>query len=262
MLSVSKLNVFFARKQILKDLSFDVPSGTFCSIVGPNGSGKTTTLRALTGEIAYQGSIKISDCEVSKTHPADMANMRGVLPQSSHLSFPFTVYEVVKLGQVTGSETLLEREQTITRALEKVGLENFAHRYYQELSGGEQQRVQLARVLVQVWEPVKDNLSRVLFLDEPISSLDIRHQIQIMKIAREYADDGGTVIAVLHDLNLTAAYSDKVILLKDGTTYSQGVPQDVFNKSNLEYVYNCAMDVSNSGANDQLQISPILSQGT
>lgn len=258
MLSVSQLNVFLGRKQILNNISFNVSSGTFCSIVGPNGSGKTTTLRALTGEVSYKGLVQINALEVSKTHPAEMANMRGVLPQSSQLAFPFTVYEVVKLGQLSSVDSSSDEENIIELALTKVGLNDFTHRYYQELSGGEQQRVQLARVLVQVWEPIYQNKSRVLFLDEPISSLDIRHQIQIMKIARQYSDEGGTVIAVLHDLNLTAAYSDQVVLLKNGSTHSQGRPRDVLNKTNLENVYDCAMRVTDNDANTQLQITPIL----
>lgn len=258
MLSVSNLSVTLARKKILKGLSFNVSPGSFCSIVGPNGSGKTTTLRALTGEIAYHGSVQINALEVSKTHPAELAALRGVLPQSSHLAFPFTVYEVVKLGQIAGTLSLFEREQIITRALEKVGLENFGHRYYQELSGGEQQRVQLARVLTQVWQPIFENKSRILFLDEPISSLDIRHQIQIMKIARQYSDEGGTVVAVLHDLNLTAAYSDKILLLKDGIIHAQGLPQTVFTQENLETVYHCAMHIGQNKTHAQLQITPLL----
>lgn len=258
MLSVSQLSVFLGRKQILKDINFKVSSGTFCSIVGPNGSGKTTTLRALTGEIAYKGSVQINTLEISNAHPPELATMRGVLPQSSQLSFPFTVYEVVKLGQISGDSSPYEQELVIETALKRVGLEGFGYRYYQELSGGEQQRVQLARVLVQVWEPVKNNVSRILFLDEPISSLDIRHQIKIMQIARRFSDEGGTVIAVLHDLNLTAAYSDNVILLKDGAIHSQGAPRKVFNKSSLETVYDCAMNVANYGANQQLQITPII----
>ncbi|MBO6919217.1 MAG: heme ABC transporter ATP-binding protein [Rhizobiaceae bacterium] len=258
MLSVSHLNVSLARKQIIKDISFEVPSGTFCSIVGPNGSGKTTTLRALTGEIAYRGSVQVNNLDIKTTHPAEMAALRGVLPQSSQLAFPFTVYEVVSLGQLSRTYMLLDREGIIAQALEKVGLANFGRRFYQELSGGEQQRVQLARVLVQVWEPVWHGMPRALFLDEPISSLDIRHQIQIMKIARQYCDDGGIVVAVLHDLNLTAAYSDQIVLLKDGTIHSIGQPQNVLTKNNLEAVYHCTMHVAQNDAHNQLQITPVL----
>ena len=258
MLSVSHLTVSLARKQIIKDISFEVPSGTFCSIVGPNGSGKTTTLRALTGEIAYRGSVQINNLDIKTTHPAEMAALRGVLPQSSQLAFPFTVYEVVRLGQLSRTDMHLDREEIIAQALEKVGLANFGRRFYQELSGGEQQRVQLARVLVQVWEPVWHGMPRVLFLDEPISSLDIRHQIQIMKIARQYCDDGGIVVAVLHDLNLTAAYSDQIVLLKKGAIHSIGQPQKVLTKNNLEAVYHCMMHVAQNGAHNQLQITPVL----
>ena len=139
--------------------------------------------------------------------------MRAVLPQATALSFPFTVREIVRLGLIGGRSGALAGEDGAPaghgrwRGSISTG---FAGRFYQELSGGEQQRVQLARVLCQVWAPVLDGRPRYLFLDEPVSSLDIRHQLIIMNIARDFARRGGGVVAILHDLNLTAMYADRV----------------------------------------------------
>ena len=144
--------------------------------------------------------------------PWQAASMRAVLPQATALSFPFTVREIVRLGLIGGRSGALpgEDERLPDRALARVDLDGFAGRFYQELSGGEQQRVQLARVLCQVWAPVLDGRPRYLFLDEPVSSLDIKHQLMIMNIARDFAKRGGGVVAILHDLNLTAMYADRV----------------------------------------------------
>src|SRR5690606_8947929 len=113
------------------------------------------------------------------------------------------------------------------QALARVDLAGFAGRLYQELSGGEQQRVQLARVLCQVWTPVLEGQPRYLFLDEPVSSLDIRHQLIIMNIARDFARRGGAVVAILHDLNLTAMFSDRIFVMHRGRLAAGGTPQDV-----------------------------------
>ena len=140
--------------------------------------------------------------------PWESAALRAVLPQQTALSFPFTVREIVRLGMLDGRSGVLagEAERLPDRALARVDLDGFAGRFYQELSGGEQQRVQLARVLCQVWAPVLEGAPRYLFLDEPVSSLDIKHQLIIMDIARDFARRGGGVVAILHDLNLTAMY--------------------------------------------------------
>src|SRR5690606_21651506 len=126
--------------------------------------------------------------------------------------FPFTVREVVELGLLDGPG-LLRHEDRAAQALAAVDLTGFAGRFYQELSGGEQQRVQLARVLCQVWDPVGEDDPRFLLLDEPVSSLDISHQLTIMRLARRFADRGGGVVAIMHDLNLTAMFADHVTIL-------------------------------------------------
>jgi iron complex transport system ATP-binding protein len=155
------------------------------------------------------------------------------------------VREIVKLGLAGGRAGIssAEAERLPERALAKVDLEGFAGRFYQELSGGEQQRVQLARVLCQVWAPVLDGEARYLFLDEPVSSLDIRHQLIIMDIARDFARRGGGVVAILHDLNLTAMYADSIYVMQRGRLAASGAPQDVLGDNLIEQVFGCRLRV-------------------
>ncbi len=120
----------------------------------------------------------------------------------------------------------------------------FEGRFFQELSGGEQQRVQLARVLAQVWTPMHEGVPRWLFLDEPVSALDIGHQLQVMRIARDFADQGGGVVAVMHDLNLTAMFSDSVALIAEGGVLQQGGPEEVLCDALLSRAYRCQIRVN------------------
>jgi iron complex transport system ATP-binding protein len=189
--------------------------------------------------------VAINGCEVSALKPADAAKMRAVLPQATSLSFPFTVHEIVRLGLVGGLSGVPdhERRRLPERALERVDLAGFAGRLYQELSGGEQQRVQLARVLCQVWSPLLAGRPRFLLLDEPVSSLDVRHQLIIMDIARGYASGGGGVVAILHDLNLTAMYADHVVVMHAGTVAASGPPAEVLRDDILARVFDCRLRV-------------------
>ena len=187
-LSVQNLSVYAGRKAILSDITFGIPAGQLTAIVGPNGSGKSTLLKALTGEIHSRGEIRLQDVNIRSAAPALLADMRAVLPQSTPMSFPFQVLEVVRLGLRYRAEG---SEEAALSALARVGLRGYESRFYQELSGGEQQRTQLARVMCQMWSPHPTMGSQWLFLDEPVSSLDIAHQLQVMQIARDFADAGG-----------------------------------------------------------------------
>ena len=126
-------------------------------------------------------------------------------------------------------------------ALARVGLPGFAGRRIQTLSGGERQRVQLARVLSQIWEPVGADGPRWLIMDEPVASLDIRHQIALMELARDYAHAGGGVIAVMHDLNLSAMFADRMVLMKEGRVAASGEPDDVLAPETLADVFACPL---------------------
>lgn len=245
MIEASCVSVVIGRKPIVANLAFAARPREITAIVGPNGSGKTTLMRAISGDLPYGGTITISGSEVSALKPWQAATMRAVLPQAMALSFPFTVREIVRLGLVGGRSGVLAGEDARLpdRALARVDLEGFAGRFYQELSGGEQQRVQLARVLCQVWTPVLEGRPRFLLLDEPVSSLDIRHQLIIMNIARDFARRGGGVVAILHDLNLTAMYADSIHVMHRGRLAAAGTAAEVLTDELIEKVFECRLKV-------------------
>lgn len=245
MIEAHNLGVRLGGKTILHDVSLTARAGAFTAIVGPNGSGKTTTLKALAGEIATDGLVTIGGDDIRGLKPWQLATRRAVLPQASVISFPFTVREIVQMGLTVGGATGRTRGvDAITQdALDAVDLAGFAGRFYQELSGGEQQRVQLARALSQIWEPVRNGGPAFLLLDEPVSSLDIRHQLTIMRLARDYSRRGGGVVAILHDLNLTAMFADHVVMVAKGRVAAAGPPSAVMTDTILETVFGCAMRV-------------------
>jgi len=245
MIIADSVSVWIGGKRIVEDVGFTARPGELAAIVGPNGSGKTTLLKALAGDLPYQGSITLNGRDVASMPAREAAGLRAVLPQATHLSFPFTVHEVVRLGLMGGRSGVLagEAARLPDRALARVDLAGFGGRFYQELSGGEQQRVQLARVLCQVWAPVLEGRTRYLFLDEPVSSLDIRHQLVIMDIARDFARRGGGVVAILHDLNLTAMYADRILVMKRGRVAASGTPKDVIEDRLIASVFDCGLKV-------------------
>ncbi|MBX3598371.1 MAG: heme ABC transporter ATP-binding protein [Rhizobiaceae bacterium] len=245
MIRLDDVSVAIGKRTILGGVTFEAAPRGLTVIVGPNGSGKTTLMKAMSGEMAYGGSITMNGYEVSKAESARQALMRAVLPQATALSFPFTVREIVNLGVLSGRSGVRGGFgfDLVEQALAAVDLQGFSGRFYQELSGGEQQRVQLARVLCQVWEPVLDGQPRYLFLDEPVSSLDIKHQLAIMETARGFADRGGGVIAILHDLNLAAMYADNIIVLARGRMVAAGSPRQVIRDSVIATAFECNLGV-------------------
>ncbi|WP_336279006.1 heme ABC transporter ATP-binding protein [Bartonella sp. CB175] len=234
------------KKQILNNINLHAKSGALTIIIGPNGSGKSTFVKALSGEIPYSGKMTLNGHDIILTKTYKMAMMRAVLPQSTTLAFPFLVHEVVELGLSTNQFTIEKTElrSLPQKALEHVGLANYGNEYYHKLSGGEQARVQLARVLCQIWKPVYNGIPRWMILDEPIANLDIQHQLIVMDIAKNFARCGGGVLAVLHDLNLSAHYADKLILFREGKIYCEGNVSDVLTTKNLRDAYHCSLRVS------------------
>jgi iron complex transport system ATP-binding protein len=245
MITARNLTVSLSGKTIVHGVSLDAKAGQLTAIVGPNGSGKTTTMKAIAGELPSKGEITINGHALGSLEPWQLAVKRAVLPQAATIAFPFTVREIVRLGLTVGPNRHADRIEAITSdALAAVDLSGFAGRFYQELSGGEQQRVQLARVLSQIWEPVLDGEPCFLMLDEPVSALDIRHQLTIMQLARRYCEGGGGVIAVMHDLNLTAMFADHMVMMKNGRIERSGAPADVMTDDAMEAVFGCRMRIN------------------
>ncbi|MDW4498860.1 heme ABC transporter ATP-binding protein [Sulfitobacter sp. D35] len=231
----SDIRVRIGRRTIVDGVDLSAQPGRVTAIVGPNGSGKSTLLRALTGELRFDGSILLNGRALQNYTPPELASVRGVLQQASTVAFPFTVREIVGMGLAAG---LAAGDASVPeQALAAVDLRGFADRPFHHLSGGEQQRVQLARVLAQVW-PIEDiGEPRWLMLDEPVSSLDIGHQSIVMECMKAFAARGGGVITVMHDLNLTAMYADHVILMKAGCVLASGPPQTVLADASLSEAY-------------------------
>lgn len=245
MIAARNLTVSLSGKTIVQGVSLQAKAGELTAIVGPNGSGKTTMLKAVAGELSSKGDITLNGHDIRALEPWQLAIKRAVLPQAATIAFPFTVREIVRLGLTVGPNRHADRIDAITaEALRAVDLSGFAGRLYQELSGGEQQRVQLARVLSQIWEPILDGEPCFLMLDEPVSALDIRHQLTIMQLARRYCENGGGVIAVMHDLNLTAMFADHMVMMKAGRIERAGRPADVMTDDAMEAVFGCRMRIN------------------
>jgi iron complex transport system ATP-binding protein len=258
MIEVDTISVTLSGREVIRQLSFAAQPGQLTAIIGPNGSGKTTTLRALSGERAYSGRIAVSGRDLKSLTAHEMAMDRGVLAQSISLGFPFRVREILEMGIVAGDvHDRAEAERVMVSALQAVDLLGFENRVATALSGGEQARMHMARVLCQISSPVREGRARWLFLDEPVASLDIKHQLAIMTLARGFARKGGGVLAVMHDLNLTAMFADKVVMLRDGRKHAEGTPAEAFTTANLEAVYGCPLSVHRDPGTGQLRIYPL-----
>ncbi len=239
MISAQAISVTRGRRKLLDDVTVDLHSGCFTIIIGPNGAGKSTLMKILSGEmkpdigqVCYHGDL------ISSYKPPQLAHLRAVLPQSVQLSFPFTALEIVRMGAIAqGAHNPLEQAAT---SLARVGLKGFEARPYPSLSGGEQQRVQYARALAQVPQPVVDGVARALFLDEPTASLDLGHQISVLEVARDFANAGGVVLAILHDLNLAAEFADHLVVLDEGRVVSQGACLETVTDDMIGNVYGIA----------------------
>ena len=237
MIKANNIKVTLSGKTILHGVDFIALPGQVTAIVGPNGSGKSTLIKALTQELPYTGSMEINGQQIGDCRPWELAAIRGVLPQAATLAFPFTVNEILRLGLMAGIHG--EKDHLIVDALSLVGLSGYGNRAFQDLSGGEQQRAHLARVLCQVWDPQRDGQPRWLFLDEPVASLDIGHQLLVIQCLRNYANRGGGVITVMHDLNLTSMIADQVAMVAQGKVIKAGATHDVLTDAVLSQAYGC-----------------------
>lgn len=227
MLSVDRVSYAINGQALLREISFDLTPGEVLAVVGPNGAGKSTLLNTIVGDLSpSSGHIMLDELPLRAWTPLDLAKRRALLPQTSTLSFPFTVYEVALMGRNPHDTSNARNAQISQDALARNGMLHFAHREYPSLSGGERQRVQLARVLSQVWE-LPETGSRYLFLDEPTNNLDLAHQHHSLQVAKQFAAEGTGVLAVLHDLNLAAQYADRVLILCAGRVVALGTANEV-----------------------------------
>jgi iron complex transport system ATP-binding protein len=238
LVEVTGLRVERGGRPVLDRVDLRVRAGEVHALVGPNGAGKSTLLAAISGDLPVAtGMISVDGLPQAHWTPVELAMRRAVLTQQSVLSFPFTVAEVVRMGRAPWAGRPQERQDDaiVAEALHRTHMTRFAGRAYPSLSGGEQARAALARVLVQQ--------ATVLLLDEPTAALDLHHQELVMGIARERADAGDAVVVVLHDLALAGAYADVLTLLADGRVRACDRPADVLTADVLSEVYGHQIEV-------------------
>jgi len=238
------LNLFasYGSRVVLRGVSLDVAAGEVVALVGPNGAGKSTLIRVLSGVLpARGGEAQLDGADLLRLPPAQRAQRVAVVPQMIHLPESFTVSEIVLMGRTPHLPLWAGESQhdceVAWSAMRRTNIENLADRLAGELSGGEQQRVVLARALTQ--EP------RVLLLDEPTAHLDLKHQVTVLELVRELArTEQLAVLVTLHDLNQAALYADRVALMQRGEIVAQGAAAEVFTAERLSQVYDVNIAVS------------------
>ena len=235
MLKVRNLYCGYDGKDVIKDFNIDITRGQNVSIVGPNGCGKSTLLKAMVSLIDYKGNIFLDGKEVKSIKRKELAKKVALMSQNSQIYFPYTVYDTVALGRYAHIDGVFARlskrdEEIILNCLSNVGILDLKDKLINELSGGQLQRVYLARVFAQ--EP------DIILLDEPTNHLDLKCQIEILEHINKWTKENQkTVIGVLHDLNLVQMFSDDVIMLSEGNIVFKGKTKDVLSEDKLEEVY-------------------------
>ena len=236
LLQAAEITVSRNGRNLLDRVSIDVAAGDILGVVGPNGAGKSTLLRVLAGDLLPDGGrAMIGNEDVVAATLRRLARLRSYVGPQTVSDVVFRVGEVVAMGRHPLGERVRHHEGVIATAMEQVDVVDLARREMRTLSSGEQQRVQLARAMVQE--------TPVLLLDEPTSALDVGHQEMVMGVLRTLAESGVAVVVVLHDLNLAAAHADRVLLLDSGVAVAAGTARQVLTGPQLSAAYREPMEV-------------------
>lgn len=248
-LSVNQVSITLAKKKIVKDISIKVKEKQFVGLIGPNGCGKSTLLRSIYKLLPPDtGAIHFGDMDIRKSSIKNVAKEFAVVSQFNEISFDFTVQQMVMMGR-TPHKKMLESDtkkdfELVEKALAQVELSAYRERNFLSLSGGEKQRVVLARALVQ--EP------KLFILDEPTNHLDIKHQLQILRIVKDL-DTG--VLAALHDIELAATYCDFLYAIKDGEVLASGAPEELVTKELMETLFEVPCEIYTNPITGSLSIA-------
>lgn len=220
----------------LHAIDFTVEQGEILGIIGPNGSGKSTLLHSLAGLLPHQGDCLFRGLSIPQLPATQRAQWIGLLPQSCDSAWSLSVEDIVSLGRLPWND---DDATAIHHAMQQTGILDFRQRKIDQLSGGEQARVWLARVLA--------GCPQLLIADEPIASLDLYYQRSIMDSLRQYADHGHTVVLAIHDFSLAARYCDRLCLLQQGRLYRWGTPAEVLTQAALSHVFGIPVHVDLDG---------------
>lgn len=248
-IQVKNLKFSIDKKEILKDISFNVPKGSFIGVIGPNGCGKSTLLKNIYRlHKPSSGNILLDNKELSNMKDKECAKQIAVLAQESNSQFDFTVEQIVKMGRYPYKSMFEDYSKNdlkmVEDMLKKVGLNNYSDRSFSNLSGGEKQRTLIARALVQDTD--------FLILDEPTNHLDIGYQIQLMDLIKSL---NITTLSAIHDMNMASMYCDYLVVMKDGEVINFGKVNDVITSSMLKDVFGVNAYVGMNPINRKLQVS-------
>jgi len=236
MIAVKELTYQVGKKYLLQQLSFEARAGELIAVLGANGAGKSTLLKLLCREInPSSGQIHYRGKNLQEYGLSALAKQRAVLSQQNTLSISFVVNELVMMGRYPHFDQVPAQHDIniVKKVMDETGITHLSGRDYNTLSGGEQQRVQLARVLAQVY----DCPDACLFLDEPTNGLDLLYQQQMMELARRLANRGYCVICILHDINFASRFADQILMLKNGMKVAMGKPPEVINCENIHETF-------------------------
>jgi iron complex transport system ATP-binding protein len=245
------LSFSYRDRAVLHEISLSIASGEMIGIVGPNGSGKTTFLKILSAVLRGQGEVVINGRNIESYGRRELSKLFAVVQQEPRVNFPFTAAEIVLMGRASHHSAFsLEGRRDLEIAHASMDLTDsfsLANRYLHELSGGEKQRVMIARALAQ--EP------HILLLDEPSAFLDLKHQVQIFELLHRLNNERGlTIVAALHDLNLAALFFQRLIILREGRIYRDGSPAEVLTEATIEDVYGIRVRVERDPASEKPQL--------
>ncbi|HLR21529.1 MAG TPA: ABC transporter ATP-binding protein [Tissierellaceae bacterium] len=254
-LEVKKIEFGYRGTPVLKDISFNVEKGKFLSIIGPNGSGKSTLLKTLNNLYSpNKGEILVKKKNIKNYKSKELAKELALVPQDTNIDYEFVVEDIVMMGRYPYKGRFEKEDDNdykiIDEALNMTNTTELRERLITEISGGERQRVIIAKALVQ-------NPS-IILLDEPTSNLDINHQIEILNLLKKLnEEEKTTVILVMHDINLAAQYSDEIILLNNGEILGEGIPETVITVENIKEAYNMEVAIDRNKYTDTIYLTPL-----
>lgn len=239
MLQIHHLTVNVGKKSLIRDIDLELAPSKIYMLLGPNGSGKSTLIKAATGMMAYSdGDVHYNDKPLAQWREVELARCRAVLSQGVEMNFPLKVWEVVRMGRFPhiGTSAAQSDASILAEVIKLFELETLLERNYLTLSGGERQRVQFARVMAQLWDVPADQ-PRYLFMDEPLTFLDINHQLDILHLLRQIVDKRTVCLVSMHDLNLALHHGDQFILLQSGKLVAHGDADTVLSNAHLQQVF-------------------------
>jgi iron complex transport system ATP-binding protein len=255
-MSLAANNITFsvADRNLLDEVSLSLRPGEVVGLIGPNGAGKSTLLKIMSGELTPSaGHVTLFQDNIRNLSPSFLATVRSVMAQANQVVFDFSVKEIVEMGWL--NERSLDKSKALAEIVQHCEISELMPRRFITLSGGEQQRVQFARNLLQLWRPDSDGFEpRFLLLDEPTASMDMRHELELLKHVGRAAKQNIGVLIVLHDLNLAARFTDRLALMRAGQFVDIGRPESVLKAEQLTDVYQTHIQVEQNALLNRLVV--------